>query len=150
MAEALAELVDQGGARCAVVVDRTGCIMGSEGRFDQVDPATMGATAAATIAALNKMVSRESSREVSVRVHDAEIDKIHFVVIDQRLTLCLLYSHDETGAGIRAAARSVARRIAADVDEDRSNGVGKDQEDLIESVSYIENKLDELFKDLQS
>ncbi len=149
MSEVLSELVETGGARCAAVVDCTGCIMGSEGDFAGVDPGTMGATAAATIAALNKMVSRESSQEVSVRFYGAALDRIHFVVVDSRLTLCLLYKHGETGEGIRAAARSAAKRIAENVAEDRDNGLGRDQKDLIESVGYIENKLDELFKDLQ-
>lgn len=148
MSQTLKELVESG-ARCAVVVDRTGCIMSSEGNFTGIDPGTMGATAAATVAALNKLVARESSREVSVRFYDSAIDKIHFVVIDKRLTLCLLYNQADTGAGIRAAAKAAAKRIADAIAVDRNEGMEKDQEQLLESVNYIEGKLDELFKDFQ-
>jgi len=149
MAQTLKELVETAGCRCAVVVDRTGCIMASEGDFNLVDPATMGATAAATVAALNKMVSRDSSREIGVRFYDADIDKIHFAVIDRRLTLCLLYNQSETGAGIRTAAKTAATRIADAIAADRGVGLEQDAEKLLESVNFIEGKLDELFKDFQ-
>ena len=104
--EALRELVDVSRARCALVIDRTGCILASAGDFHPINPSTMGAIAAATIAALNSMVSRASSPEVSVKFYGGDVDKIHFVLIEDRLALCLLHSRQATSGQIRAAARA--------------------------------------------
>jgi len=142
----LKELVDSSKARCAMVLDRTGCIMASAGDFHPVNPDNLGATAAATIAALNSMVSRASSPEVSVTFYDSDIDQIHFMVLEQRLVLCLLHSKTATKGSIRAVAREFADKVAKAVDEDKRNSKGE-QQDLRKSVNYIESKLDQLFSD---
>ena len=142
----LEELVGTSRARCALVLDRTGCIMASAGDFHPINPSTMGATAAATIAALNRMVSRASSPEVSVKFYGAEIDKIHFVLLGERLVLCLLHSRHVTSGQIRSAARTFVSKIEPEIDADKS-AVRDEEATLLESVSYIESKLDELFKD---
>jgi hypothetical protein len=147
MHDALEVLVEESRARCALVIDRTGCIMASAGDFHPINPATMGATAAATIAALNTMVSRASSPEVSVKFYGAEIDKIHFVLLEERLVLCLLHSRHATSGQIRSAARSFVNRIGPEIEADkRQNRSGSDST-LLESVGYIEDKLDQLFRD---
>ncbi|MCB2154515.1 hypothetical protein KQI84_06485 [bacterium] len=146
MHEGLEQLVKDSRARCALVLDRTGCIMASAGDFHPINPSTMGATAAATIAALNRMVSRASSPEVSVKFYGAEIDKIHFVLLGERLVLCLLHSRHVTSGQIRSAARTFVSKIEPEIEADKS--AVRDQEaTLLESVNYIETKLDELFKD---
>lgn len=134
-------------ARCALVIDRTGCIMASAGNFEPINPSTMGATAAATIAALNTMVSRASSPEVSVKFYGSEIDRIHFTLIEERLILCLLYGKEAESKEIRTHARHFAATVSQEIDEDRSRARETGGKDVLESVNYIENKLDELFMD---
>ncbi|MBI5153776.1 hypothetical protein HZA57_00935 [Candidatus Poribacteria bacterium] len=145
---ALEALVEESRARCALVIDRTGCIMASAGDFHPINPATMGATAAATIAALNTMVSRASSPEVSVKFYGAEIDKIHFVLLQERLVLCLLHTRHATSGQIRSAARAFINQISPELEADRRR-TSESETTLLESVNYIETKLDQLFKDYQ-
>ncbi|MEQ8822011.1 MAG: hypothetical protein RLY93_17385 [Sumerlaeia bacterium] len=140
--EALKQLTADSQARCALVVDRTGCVMASEGKY----PETMGATAAATIAALNEMVATASSPEVSVRFYGSEVDQIHFVLLQKRLVLCLLYSRNVTTEQVRSAARTFVNAIGPQIEQDRQRNL-EDEATLIQSVNYIESKLDELFKD---
>lgn len=144
--EGLEQLVESSHARCALVIDRTGCIMCSAGDFHPINPSTLGATAAATIAALNAMVSRAASPEVSVKFYGAEIDKIHFVLLDERLILCLLHSRHATSGSIRAAAKAFVARVAPEIEADKRRRAPAN-EDLVKSVNYIEDKLDQLFKD---
>ena len=146
----LNRLMNESKARCGLVIDRTGCILASAGDFAPIDPSTMGATAAATVAALNRMVSRSTSPEVSVKFYGSDLDKIHFFLLEERLVLCLLHSRSaSTNAAIRGAARefadTVEKALALSKDEETP-----DAKNVIESVSYIESKLDALFKDPES
>lgn len=144
--ERLTRMVEEDHVRCAMLIDRTGCIMASAGDFHPINPSTMGATAAATIAALNTMVSRATSPEVSVKFYGAEIDRIHFFLVEERLILCLLTSRNATQSNIRSVAKTFATELGREIDEDRQQNRGEGRE-LLQSVNYIENKLDELFKD---
>ena len=142
--EALETLVDESRAKCAMVVDRTGVIMASAGDFHPLNPSTLGATAAATIAALNTMVARASSPEVSVKFYGADVDKVHFVLIDERLVLCLLHSRHATSGQVRACSRSFVAAIQPHLDFDKRSKSDTDT-DLLKSISFIEQKLDKLF-----
>jgi len=146
MQGALRDLVDVSRARCALVIDRTGCILASAGDFHPINPSTMGAIAAATIAALNSMVSRASSPEVSVKFYGGEVDKIHFVLIDDRLALCLLHSRQATSGQIRAASKAFLQKVGPELAPERTLS-NEDTGRLRNAVSFIETKLDEMFTD---
>jgi hypothetical protein len=145
--EKLELMVSETSARCALLIDRTGCIMASAGDFHPINPSTMGATAAATIAALNTMVSRAHSPEVSVKFYGSDIERIHFFLVEERLILCLLHGRNVSQANIRSVAKAFATEIGKAVEADRRTGAKKEGRELLQSVNYIENKLDELFKD---
>lgn len=147
MHSALRELVDLSRAKCAVVVDRTGCILAASGDFHPVNPGVMGATAAATIAALNSLVSRASSQEVSVKFYGGEIDRIHFVLIEERLVLCLLHSRQATSGQIRSASKAFLNRVLPAIEDEKRNMNTEDTDNLLNAVFFIESKLDELFDD---
>ncbi len=146
MQNALRELVEVSRARCGLVIDRTGCILASAGDFHPINPSTMGATAAATIAALNSMVSRASTPEVSVKFFGGEVDRIHFVLIEDRLALCLMHSRQATSGQIRSAAKSFLQRVTPELSAERSPSA-EDTGRLRNAVQFIETKLDELFSD---
>lgn len=146
--DALESLIQESKAKCAVVIDRTGVILSSAGDFHPIAHDTMGAVAAGVIAALNTMVSRASSPEVSVKFYGGEIDKIHFLVIQERLILCMLHSRHTTSGQIRAAAKTFTSTIIPLIEKDKNQGPDAEQgKDLAKSVQYIETKLNEMFKD---
>lgn len=146
--DALEVLLDESKAKCAMVIDRTGCILSSAGDFHPHAQDTMGATAAGVIAALNTMVARAASPEVSVKFYGSEIDKIHFMLLGDRLILCMLHSRHTTSGQIRAAAKAFSNTALPILRSEKTKEPATGGEDLAKSVLYIESKINELFKDL--
>ncbi len=144
--EALEALIEASVARCALLIDRTGCIVSSSGDFHPISQENMGAVAAGVIAALNAMVSRASSPEVSVKFYGAEIDKIHYVVVADRLILCMLHGRSTTSGQIRGAAKEFVTTVTSIIGKDKVDE--SENKNLVKSVQYIESKLNEMFKDL--
>jgi predicted regulator of Ras-like GTPase activity (Roadblock/LC7/MglB family) len=142
---ALELLLKESKAKCALVIDRTGCILSSGGDFYPLAQDTMGAVAAGVIAALNTMVSRASSPEVSVKFYGGDIDKVHFVVIADRLVLCMLHSRQITSGQIRSAAKTFGAAVQQAIDQSRNESTETDE--LARSVQFIESKLNDMFKD---
>lgn len=138
---ALTELWEQSRARCAFILDRTGCILASQGDFYPMNPQTMGAIAAGAIAALNSLVSRAESREVTIRFYGGEIERIHFALISDRLIVTLLHSHNATTGNIRNAVRNFIQRVRPILEREQT------RPGPIASVEYIEKKLDEMFRE---
>ncbi|CAN5294336.1 hypothetical protein BH09SUM1_BH09SUM1_08970 [soil metagenome] len=143
--DALKTLLEESKAKCALVIDRTGCILSSSGDFYPLAEDTMGAVAAGCIAALNTMVSRASSPEVSVKFYGSDIDKIHFMLVAERLILCMLHSRQATSGQVRTAAKTFANTITPILKQDRSEEAAT--QDLAKSVQYIESKINDLFKE---
>jgi predicted regulator of Ras-like GTPase activity (Roadblock/LC7/MglB family) len=143
---ALLDLLEESKAKCAVLIDRTGCILSSAGDFHPMAEENMGAVAAGVIAALNTMVARASSPEVSVRFYGSDIDKIHFTVVADRLILCMLHSRQTTSGQIRSAAKAFST-VAKKLVESAKISDDTESEDLARSVQFIENKLNDMFKD---
>lgn len=142
---ALERLLEESHAKCALVLDRTGVILASAGDFHPVSVDNMGAVAAGVIAALNMMVARAISPEVSIKFYGADVDKIHFMVVADRLILCMLHSRHTTTGHIRSAAKTFSQDIVPALQNDRPQEAN--HESLAKSVQYIEGKLNDLFKD---
>lgn len=147
MDDHLDHLLHESNAKCAMVIDRSGCILSSAGDFDPLSQENMGAMAAGVIAALNAMVSQASSPEVSIKFYGAEVDKIHYVVLADRLILCMLLSRHTTSAQIRQAARNFTADILPLIARERASTQQTNAGDLLKSVQYIESKLNEMFLD---
>jgi predicted regulator of Ras-like GTPase activity (Roadblock/LC7/MglB family) len=146
MDDALDTLLHESAAKCAMVIDRTGVILSSSGDFHPLSQENMGAVAAGVIAALNTMVSRASSPEVSVKFYGADVDKIHYVLLAERLILCMLHNRQTTSGQIRQAARQFMNDMLPLIQRERTLSTSAGQ-DLLKSVQYIESKLNELFLD---
>lgn len=144
--DSLVLMLDESNARCALVIDRTGCIIASSGDFHPIGQEVMGATAAGIVAALNSMVARASSPEVSVRLYGSDLDNIHFLVVADRLILCILYSRRTTSGRVRASAKTFSQRITPLIEQERGDTTSPER--LVQSVRFIEDKLNDMFKDL--
>ncbi len=144
--EGLAELLEETKSKCTLVIDRTGCILSSRGDFHPIGEDAMGATSAGIIGALNTMMARGTSPEVSVKVYGSDVDKVHFLVMAHRLVLTILYGKKTTTGQVRQAAKKFAQRINGLVEADR--GRSKDGTDIMKSVQFIEQKLNDLFSEM--
>lgn len=145
MDEALDHLLDDSKAKCVFVIDRTGCILSSAGDFHPLAPDTMAAVAAGVIAALNTMVSRSASPEVSVRFYGGVVERIHYMLLADRMILCMMHTRQATSGQIRTAARAFSAQIAHLIASDKT--IGHDTKGVLKSIKYIESKLDDLFQD---
>ncbi|MDX2176841.1 MAG: hypothetical protein SF028_10255 [Candidatus Sumerlaeia bacterium] len=141
----LDELIAKAPARCGLVLDRTGMILSNSGDFHPITPQVMGATAAGIIAALNTMVARAASQEIHVRFYGSDVDRIHFLLLGERMILCLLLSRGTNSTSVRNAVRQFASRMSPLLERYRPDK--KQGEELMKSVKFIESKLDSLFKD---
>jgi predicted regulator of Ras-like GTPase activity (Roadblock/LC7/MglB family) len=145
MDEALDALLAESRAKCVFVIDRTGCILSSAGDFHPLAPETMAAVAAGVIAALNTMVSRATSPEVSIRFYGGEIDKIHYMLLGDRIILCMLHSRQTSTGQIRTAAKAFSIQVVPLIESDKASIY--EAGTVMKSVQYIEAKLNDLFKD---
>ena len=84
-------------------------------------------------------------RSVSVKFYGADIDKVHFVVLAERLILCMLHNRHVTGGQIRQGAKNFTNAVIPAVARERTNSGKSDTGGLLKSVQYIESKLNEMF-----
>lgn len=148
MDDALELLIAESKAKCALVIDRTGCILSSAGDFHPLSQENMGAVAAGVIAAINTMVARASSPEVSVKFYGNDVvDKIHYMILGDRLILCMLHSRHTTTGQVRSAAKEFTQRMLPLIGSETTTA-REEGEALAKSVQYIETKINELFRDL--
>jgi len=145
MDEGLERLLDESHAKCALVIDRTGCVLSSAGDFHPLSKDNMGAVAAGVAAALNTMMARASSPEVSIKFYGADIDKIHYMVVAERFILCMLHSRQTTTGQVRSAGKSFSQHIIPIIEKEKASET--ENENLVKSVQYIEDKLNDMFKD---
>lgn len=138
---ALNDLRADSGSRCAFVLDRTGCILAFCGDFYPLNPQTMGAIAAGALAALNSLVSRAESREVSIRFYGAEVERIHFALLNERLSVVMLYAQNPRITNVRASVRGFVQKVRPILERDQT------RPGPLASMEYIESKLDEMFRE---
>jgi hypothetical protein len=101
----------------------------------------MGAIAAGALAALNSLVSRAESREVSIRFYGAEVERIHFALLTERLSVVMLYAHNPRITNVRASVRGFVQKVRPILERDQT------RPGPLASMEYIENKLDEMFRE---
>lgn len=143
--DALNVLLQDSNAKCALVIDRTGCVLANAGDFHPVSEDNMGAVAAGVIAALNTMMSRATSPEVSIKFYGSDVDKVHFMVVADRFVLCMLHGRNTTTGQVRSAGKAFIKTVMPVIEKERASETHS--ENLVKSVKYIENKLNDMFKD---
>jgi hypothetical protein len=110
------QLLASCGARSALIVDQSGYVLCSSGAFSSLHAKDLGVMAAATSAALNKMVNIADSREMSIRFHSPKVEKIFFAMLNERTFITVLYDTSSAGRHVREATREFvreARRLLA-------------------------------------
>lgn len=145
MDNALADLMNDIDATCAMVIDRTGCVMSSSGNFENHDPSNLGATAAAIIAAVNTFASGKQVNEASFRYELETTHEVYFLTVEKRLVLCILHQSNKSDE-LKEKCKLFVKVITKEIQEDKEK-ILTGRTELQESVSYIESKLDQLFKD---
>ncbi len=135
------KLLENTNARCALLVDKSGYIIASEGNFSYLPAEDMGAIAAGSVAALGTLVNIANSSEMTIDFHSKGIDTIYFVLLNNRIFLNILYDSSITKKKIRDASKAFVKAVQPLLDRDGTQPV------KLQSVEFIEEKLSELFKE---
>lgn len=137
----LQRLIKKSLPRCAFLFERSGYIICSKGDFQYLQPEDMGAIAAGAIAALQSMVSITNSSELTITFHNTTGDRIHFAVVTPRILLAVLYDTQTNTKKVREGVREFLKVCKPYLLKDETHPTGLD------SVQFINEKLNELFKD---
>ncbi len=135
------KLLENTNARCALLVDKSGYIIASEGSFSYLPAEDIGAIAAGSVAALGTLVNIASSNEMTIDFHSKGIDTIYFILLNTRIFLNILYDSAITKKKIRDASKAFVKTVQPLLDKDATQPV------KLQSVEFIEEKLSELFKE---
>ena len=138
MNEQLERLVESGLADCAMVVDHSGYLIARRGTVEYLpleDLATITAGSFASFTLTMKI------SEMSADFFSRSVCSQYCLNINSQLFLLALHPHGPTPDRLRAEARTAAEAIRNDLGQDEPLGL------RLESVQFITDKLDELFKD---
>ena len=109
--QVLADFLEDSGARMALLVDRSGFILGKNGDFKNVDTLSLSALATGSIAstqALAKVVGEES---FSAIFHQGKRSNIHISIIANFGVLVAIFDTNTTVAMVRLFARETEKKL---------------------------------------
>jgi hypothetical protein len=124
-------------ATSILLVDQCGLVVTSVGEH-LLHPDQMGAMAASIYQAMSVMIKASRAEEFSVRLPRNDVF-LEFRNVDKRLFLCAFYTDQRDEKNIRKALGRLALESRHALSEEET------LDRRIESVSYIEEKLNELF-----
>jgi predicted regulator of Ras-like GTPase activity (Roadblock/LC7/MglB family) len=139
--EEMQKLLESTNARCALLIDKSGYIIASEGSFSYLPAEDMGAIAAGSLGALSALVNIANSNEMTIEFHSKGIDTIYFALLNNRIFLNILYDSSTTKKKIRDASKIFVKTVQPLLDKDATQTI------KLQSVEFIEEKLSELFKE---
>jgi hypothetical protein len=138
----LADLLERSGARCAMLIDRSGYLILRRGKFTSVHPEEMATIGAGTFNALQSFVNMSESPELTVNFHTKSLDNIHFHQVNRHSILLVIFRfHEVAEEDVRRLSKEYAEKIAPELNKDITEVAGWN------SVKFISKKLDELFED---
>lgn len=137
----LQKLIRKTQVRCTFLFERSGYIISAKGDFQYLQPEDMGAMAAGALAAIQSMVSLTNSNEQTITFHNNNLDKIHFAMVTPWVFLAVFYDAKTTSKKVREAVKEFVKAVQQCIIKDQTHPV------IFDSVQFINEKLNELFKE---
>jgi len=136
--------------RSSLILDTAGFVLLSEGKFTFLPAEEVGAIVAATYSALNALASMTAAKDLTVKFHDSPLGAVMMSGVTSRILLVLIFDEVQADETIlRHRAEEVARTLRVIFEADTSSmGLHRDSPP-ISSVRFIEDKLGELFHDIE-
>jgi len=128
--------------KCVLLIEKSGYIITSKSEVDFKQPENMGAIAAGILTALQSTVSFVNATELTITFHNSSVDRIHFVMLTPKIFLVVLYDNQTPLKKMREGIKEFAKIIRQQLIKDETHPP------KIDSVQFINEKLDEIFKDV--
>lgn len=136
----LEQVIESAGARCALLIDKTGAIISRSGDFDTASPEVTAAVTAGAFAALQSLTKATEADELSIKFYGKKARKLYIARVSPRIYLTVLYDENSYATKIRAAARPAILKIAEIL------SIQQDSDTGVRSFSFIQDKISEVFK----
>jgi predicted regulator of Ras-like GTPase activity (Roadblock/LC7/MglB family) len=138
------------GARCALMVDRTGQLVTTAGEKPEFDSVAFSSLAAADFSANDQLASMIGETEFSSLFHQGEKESMYLADVARRVILVVLFDNRTTLGMIRIKVKAVVRELTEVFGEMFARSAAAPAGPRVEAgfVDEAEDEIDRLFGDL--
>jgi predicted regulator of Ras-like GTPase activity (Roadblock/LC7/MglB family) len=146
----LQDFLYDAGARCALLVDRTGQLVTTAGEKPEFDAVAFSSLAAADFSANDQLASMIGETEFSSLFHQGEKESMYLADVVRRVILVVLFDNRTTLGMIRIKVKAVVRELSEVFSEMFSRSAAAPQGLRVEAgfMDEAEDEIDRLFGDL--
>ena len=146
----LQDFLYESGARCALLVDRTGQLVTTAGEKPDFDSVAFSSLAAADFSANDQLASMIGETEFSSLFHQGEKESMYLADVSRRVILVVLFDNRTTLGMIRIRVKGVVKELSGIFDEMFARSAAAPQGPRVEAgfVDEAEDEIDRLFGDL--
>lgn len=116
---ALAQFLEDSGAREVLLIERSGQLLASGGRSETLDAVSISALAAAAYSSTGAMAKLLGEPEFSVLFHQGKKESLHVSTVDQHAILLAVFDDRTTVGMVRLFAKDAAQAIEVILAESR-------------------------------
>lgn len=140
----------ESGARCALLVDRSGQLVTSAGEAPQFDSVAFASLAAADFSANDQLASMIGEQEFSSLFHQGETESMYLADVAKRIILVVLFDQRTTLGMIRIKSKAAVPELAEIFRDMFQRQAGPGAAVRVETgfVDEAEDEIDRLFGDL--
>ncbi|HEX7050316.1 MAG TPA: roadblock/LC7 domain-containing protein [Longimicrobiales bacterium] len=135
------------GARCAILMDRTGRLLTSAGDTAGFDGITFASLAAADFAASDQLAMLLGEEEFSTLYHQGDDRSMYLADVGGHAILAALFGGRTTLGMVRLKAKAVAPHFAALFAEVAARQVPQRREGVVDWAAAAADEIDRLFAD---
>ena len=138
------------GARCALLVDRTGQLVTTAGEKPEFDSVAFSSLAAADFSANDQLASMIGETEFNSLFHQGERESMYLADVARRVILVVLFDNRTTLGMIRIKVKGVVRELSEVFSEMFARSAAAPAGPVVEAgfVDEAEDEIDRLFGDL--
>ena len=147
--EILTNLVKETNSKFALLVDRSGQLISSQGDTNQMDSISFASLSAGNFAATSELAKILGQEEFSVLFHQGTDESIHLSVVASRVIMVVVFDNKTTLGLVRLRVSKAVEELSAifsKIFEKVREGVGGEELDP-GFASVAESEIDNLFKD---
>lgn len=148
--EILATLVRETNSKFALLVDRSGQLISSQGDTDRMDSLSFASLSAGNYAATSELAKILGQEEFSVLFHQGAAESIHLSIVAQRVILVVVFDNKTTLGLVRLRVKKAVEELGAIFERifKKVADRGAAPAPLGETFSSVaESEIDNLFKD---
>lgn len=138
------------GARCALLVDRTGQLVATVGEQPEFDSVAFASLAAADFSANDQLATMIGENEFSSLFHQGEKESMYLADVAKRVILVVLFDNRTTLGMVRVKVKNVVRELGGIFREMFDRYATSQSRPHLETsfVDEAEDEIDRLFGDL--